>query len=49
MPGSNSANRILVIAKKAARTDGCRAFSFRGVAAEAGLKSASVHYHFPTK
>ena len=28
---------------------GCRGFSFRDLAAEIGIKSASVHHHFPTK
>jgi len=31
------------------RLGGFHAFSFRDVAREVGLKSASVHYHFPTK
>lgn len=49
MPGSDTAERILDIAEKAARTGGYNAFSFREIAAEIGIKSASVHYHFPTK
>ena len=28
---------------------GYNGFSFRDVAAEVGIKSASIHYHFPTK
>jgi TetR/AcrR family transcriptional repressor of nem operon len=31
------------------REAGYRGFSFRGLAAEIGIKSASVHHHFPTK
>ncbi|NVK15361.1 MAG: TetR/AcrR family transcriptional regulator [Rhodobacteraceae bacterium] len=49
MAKSDTAERILDIAEKAARTGGYNAFSFREIAAEIGIKSASVHYHFPTK
>src|SRR6266436_1065650 len=31
------------------RHAGYRGFSFRDLAAELGIKSASVHHHFPTK
>src|SRR5947208_98232 len=31
------------------RDAGYRGFSFRDLAAELGIKSASVHHHFPTK
>src|SRR5258708_23937170 len=31
------------------RHAGYRGFSFRELAAELGIKSASVHHHFPTK
>ncbi|WP_442915763.1 TetR/AcrR family transcriptional regulator [Leisingera sp. SS27] len=49
MPGSDTAERILGVAEKAARLGRCNAFSFREIAAEIGTKSASVHYHFPAK
>ncbi|KIC24985.1 MULTISPECIES: TetR/AcrR family transcriptional regulator [unclassified Leisingera] len=49
MAKPDTAERILDIAEKAARTGGYNAFSFREIAAEIGIKSASVHYHFPTK
>ncbi|UZD90549.1 TetR/AcrR family transcriptional regulator [Cognatishimia activa] len=49
MTRSDTANRILNVAEKAARAGGYGAFSFREIAAEIGIKSASVHYHFPTK
>ena len=49
MAVSETAEHILDIAEKAARTGGYNAFSFREIAAEIGIKSASVHYHFPTK
>jgi TetR/AcrR family transcriptional repressor of nem operon len=31
------------------RIGGFKGFSFRAIAADVGVKSASVHYHFPTK
>lgn len=40
---------ILDAAEKRARTSGYNGFSFRELAADVGIKSASVHYHFPTK
>ncbi|MDC0737595.1 TetR/AcrR family transcriptional regulator [Cognatishimia sp. SS12] len=49
MPSSDTAEKILDIAERAARQGGYNAFSFRDIAAEIGIKSASVHYHFPTK
>ena len=41
--------RILDAAEDRAREAGYHGFSFRDVAADVGIKSASVHYHFPTK
>ena len=49
MTYSETANRILDVAENAARQGGYSAFSFREIANEIGIKSASVHYHFPTK
>lgn len=43
------AERILVAAEQRARRGGYNGFSFREIAADVGIKSASVHYHFPTK
>jgi TetR/AcrR family transcriptional repressor of nem operon len=40
---------ILDAAESRARTAGYNGFSFRDLAADVGIKSASVHYHFPTK
>lgn len=40
---------ILDAAERRARTAGYGGFSFRDLAADVGIKSASVHYHFPTK
>lgn len=47
-PG-NKAEELLDIADRLARAGGYGGFSFRDLAAEAGIKSASVHYHFPSK
>lgn len=44
-----TAQKIMDIAERAARTGGYDGFSFREIAAELGIKPASVHYHFPTK
>lgn len=49
MTYSETANRILDVAEIAARQGGYSAFSFRDIAKEIGIKSASVHYHFPAK
>ncbi len=42
-------NEILEVAEKMARDGGYNAFSFREIAKAVGIKSSSVHYHFPTK
>ncbi|TXG85582.1 MAG: TetR/AcrR family transcriptional regulator [Sphingomonadales bacterium] len=43
------ADRILDAAERRARAGGYNGFSFRDIAADVGIKSASVHYHFPNK
>lgn len=45
----NSALKILDIAERRIRQVGYNAVSYRDIAAEMGLKSASLHYHFPKK
>ncbi len=45
---ATKAIEILDAAERFARQAGYNGFSFRDVAAEVGIKSASVHYHFPT-
>lgn len=45
----NTAQQILDLAEMAIATKGYSAFSFRELAADLGIKSASVHYHYPTK
>jgi len=41
--------KILQAAEKRVRAAGFAEMSFRDVASDVGIKSASVHYHFPTK
>jgi TetR/AcrR family transcriptional repressor of nem operon len=42
-------DEILNAAERRARHAGYNGFSFREVASDVGIKSASVHHHFPTK
>ncbi len=42
-------DRILDAAELRARKGGYGGFSFREIAEDVGVKSSSVHYHFPTK
>jgi len=46
---SDTVERIIQSAENQARVGGYNAFSFREIAKEIGIKSASIHYHFPTK
>ncbi|MDK1386544.1 helix-turn-helix domain-containing protein [Sinorhizobium sp. 8-89] len=46
---SDMANAIMDAAERRIRAAGYNGFSFREIAADVGVKSASVHYHFPTK
>lgn len=41
--------QIMDVAERMARSGGYNGFSFRDIAEAVGVKSASVHYHFPTK
>lgn len=45
----NKETEILEAAEKMVREGGYNAFSFREIATAVGIKSSSVHYHFPTK
>ena len=49
MMATQTAQKIMDIAERRARTSGYDGFSFREIASELGIKPASVHYHFPTK
>lgn len=42
-------DKIIELAQEAIATRGYSAFSFRELAKDMGIKSASIHYHFPTK
>lgn len=42
-------SRILDAAEKLCQTRGYNGFSFRDLAEIVGIRSASIHYHFPTK
>lgn len=44
-----TAERLMDLAEERMREAGYHGFSFRELAAEIGIKSASVHHHFPTK
>lgn len=46
---SDRREAILDVAEKRIRANGYGGFSFREIASDVGIKSASVHYHFPTK
>ena len=48
MAGS-TAEKIMDIAESQVRAGGYNSFSFREISQEIGIKSASIHYHFPTK
>ncbi len=46
---SEMATAIMDAAEHRIRLGGFNGFSFREIAADVGVKSSSVHYHFPTK
>jgi TetR/AcrR family transcriptional regulator, transcriptional repressor for nem operon len=46
---SDITKAIMDAAEKRIRSGGFGGFSFRDIAADVGIKSSSVHYHFPTK
>lgn len=45
----NTRDRIIAAAESRMREGGYHGFSFREIAADVGIKSASVHHHFPAK
>ncbi len=45
----DSVSQILDIAERRMRIAGYNSVSFRDIAGEMGIKSASLHYHFPKK
>ncbi len=46
---NGTASSIVECALRMIREGGYHSFSFRQIATELGVKSASIHYHFPTK
>jgi len=44
-----TAELVLDVAQSLAQTRGFNGFSFRDLASAIGVKSASIHYHFPSK
>ena len=48
-PKSDMREALLASARTTVQAHGYNALSFRELAKEVGIKSASVHYHFPTK
>lgn len=46
---ASRSDQILDVAERDMRKGGPEAVSFRDIATQIGIKSASVHYHFPTK
>lgn len=47
--GSNVREEVMAAAKRAAQSHGYTGLNFRELAAEVGIKSATIHYYFPTK
>lgn len=48
-PMTEMQEKLMDLAERHLRAGGYHSFSFRDLAAEAKIKSSSVHYHFPTK
>ena len=46
---TDMADDIMNSAERRIRIGGFNGFSFRDIASDVGVKSSSVHYHFPTK
>ncbi|MCE9582946.1 MAG: TetR/AcrR family transcriptional regulator [Planctomycetes bacterium] len=49
MPDADTRTALLDVAQEFAQTRGYNAFSFRDLADRVGVKTASIHYWFPTK
>ena len=45
----STADRVLDVAERLVQRRGFNGFSYADIAAEVGIKTASLHYHFPTK
>ncbi len=49
MSTPDTRHAILIVARAMVQARGYNALSFREIAKAVGIKSASIHYHFPTK
>ena len=49
MTNPDTRTQLLDIAQEFVQVRGYNAFSFHDLAARVGIKTASIHYHFPTK
>lgn len=49
MPRNSTADLILDVAQELVQTRGYNAFSYGDLAKQIGIKTASIHYHFPSK
>lgn len=49
MSTTDTRETIMAVAKAMVQSRGYNALSFREIAKDIGIKSASIHYHFPTK
>jgi TetR/AcrR family transcriptional regulator, transcriptional repressor for nem operon len=49
MSDRDTRRELLDLAEKFVRTRGYNGFSYRDLAEQIGIKTASIHYHFPTK
>ena len=47
--GTNSRETILAAARQTAQLRGYNGLNFRDLARDVGIKSASIHYYFPSK
>ena len=49
MSATDTATKLLDAAQHFVQTRGFNAFSYKDLAAAVGIRTASIHYHFPTK
>ena len=49
MSDRDTRRELLDLAETLVRTRGYNGFSYRDLAEQIGIKTASIHYHFPTK
>ena len=49
MAGEDTKTKLLDVAQGLIQSRGYNAFSFRDLAATVGIRTASIHYHFPSK